>query len=743
MTGAHVVVSGLRSGTITDSTGNFHFSLPGKGDYTLKVSFVGCTTAERKLHIETIPVPPVLVTLEDLPTMMNEVSIVDERKDRWSVKAPMRMETIPMEMIRDNPGQQITNVLDYISGVNLSGTTGIFGGSQVISMRGLSGNDQGRTLILLDGVPLNKADGGTVNWNRINRDNIGEMVVIKGPGPAKYGSSAMGGVIEMNSVRPEQPVAGAISASYGTYETFQGHYSLGGSVKTGHKEDAVFYNLNGFYNRSAGYNPEIPEYLEPGDTFTTNTYLREAQIGISGGYQFSSGHRIEAGAEFYNDKRGRGMQIYETGGAYDQHKNYMVRFRYTGTRGRSGWNVAGYYNREGFRRMNEFMSDGEYTLYLVESARTDLGLSADYNFKAGQSHLFTLGGEYKKGSVYGQDIYYTSTDLITNAGEIELYGAYLQDEMSLANGKVRLNAGLRFNAAVFHDGLFTIDYPSYAVEYLEDFQDTLIPRHTWYGFDPKLSVQYMFNPGSRIYFSFGKGFRAPNLDDLCRSGKRSDSFRISNPALGPENLYNIETGADGTLFTRLHLSASVYYSLGVDFIYPVATGDSVNMGYKISPVTQKRNISRVHIFGGEADADLAILRNMHLTAGYTLSLSRISDYDPAVADSASDVEGKSLVDVPVNKLSAGFTWTNRILSVNLLYKYVGWRWINDTNTEDLLIGSAKFPAYQTVGFRVWHTFFKKLTVGLNVDNLFDEQYIDSRYQKCPGRMIFAEINFTI
>jgi outer membrane receptor protein involved in Fe transport len=112
-------------------------------------------------------------------------------------------------------------------------------------------------------------------------------------------------------------------------------------------------------------------------------------------------------------------------------------------------------------------------------------------------------------------------------------------------------------------------------------------------------------------------------------------------------------------------------------------------------------------------------------------------------DSTGDLTGKSLVDVPVNKVTAGFTWTNRILSVNLLYKYVGPRWINDMNTVDLLIGSAEFPGYQTVGFRIWHTFFKKMTVALDVDNLFDVRYVDSRYQQSPGRMIMAEISLNI
>ena len=738
----HITLTGSKTGTFTDTAGRYSLSLPGPGKYEVKFSFIGCKTLVKTISTSAKGENRLDIVLEENPVMMSEFEIVDSRKERKILETPMRMELISNQTIFENPGIQVTSVLDYVSGVNLSSTMGIFGSNQVVSMRGLSGDDQGRTLILMDGVPLNKADGGSVNWNRINRGNIGDIIVIKGPGPAKYGSNAMGGVIEMNTKSFEKPVEGLLTASYGSYETFRFNYALGGRFAPAHKPWGFFYNLNGFYNQSAGYNPEIPQYLEPADTFYTNTHVREALIAGRLGYQFKNGQQLEAGVEFYNDRRGRGIEIYETGGAYDQHKNYMVRMRYKGSSPKLKWDVAGFYNNEGFRRMNEFMSDGSYNLYLVESTRTDMGINAGLSWKPGKIQEFSAGVEFRQGGVYGQDIYYTSTDLITNAGKIELYSGYIQDELSMAKGKVRIDAGLRFNAAVFHDGLYTIEYPSYSVEYLKNFTDTLIPRHTWTDFDPKLSVQYKFNDVTRIYLSVAKGFRAPNLDDLCRNGKTSQGFKIYNPSLGPENLYSFETGGDLSLFKRLHLAASVYYSIGYDFMYLVATGDSVNMGYKIAPVLQTRNIGEVHLFGGELDAEYHFTNNISLTAGYTLSVSDIVKYGGPVVDSSNNLTGKSLVDVPVHKLTGGFSWNNKILSFNLLYKFVSSRWINDMNAPDPVLGVSKFPAYQTLSFRIWHTFFSKLTFALDVENLFDVRYIDSHYQQSPGRMIMAEADFT-
>jgi outer membrane receptor protein involved in Fe transport len=93
----------------------------------------------------------------------------------------------------------------------------------------------------------------------------------------------------------------------------------------------------------------------------------------------------------------------------------------------------------------------------------------------------------------------------------------------------------------------------------------------------------------------------------------------------------------------------------------------------------------------------------------------------------------------VNKVTAGVTWKNKIISLNLLWKYVGSRWINDQNEPDPVLLISKFPAYNTFNLRAWHTFFKRMIVALNIDNLFDVIYVDDRLQQSPGRMINAEI----
>jgi outer membrane receptor for ferrienterochelin and colicin len=108
-----------------------------------------------------------------------------------------------------------------------------------------------------------------------------------------------------------------------------------------------------------------------------------------------------------------------------------------------------------------------------------------------------------------------------------------------------------------------------------------------------------------------------------------------------------------------------------------------------------------------------------------------------------NLNGKYLTDVPMHMAVAGFTIKNKVLNINLLWKYTGERYINDVNEKDPYLLTMKYPAYQTFGVRLWHTFFKHLTTAINLDNIFDARFIDDRLQQSPGRMITGELTVTL
>jgi iron complex outermembrane receptor protein len=320
-------------------------------------------------------------------------------------------------------------------------------------------------------------------------------------------------------------------------------------------------------------------------------------------------------------------------------------------------------------------------------------------------------------------------------------GAFVMDEISLLNKKLLLNAGLRFDMAAFGDGAFTIEKPSYSIEYMLNFSDTAMKDNSWFALNPRFSAQYAFTGKTRTFFTIARGFRAPILDDLCRSGRQKYGFRLANPGLGPEYITSYEWGLDVKVIKYWQFAVSVFYSRGKDYMYAVSTGDSVNMGYTISPVYKMQNISAVDISGIEAEIAGSITQHLKAFFNYTRNFTRISEFIPNTpAD--PNLTGKHLTDVPDHQANAGLRFSHQWINSAITAKYVGKRWINDRNIPDVtFLLAPQYPAYFNLDIKFWKTIGRHWQIELGIENIFDEIHIDDRGQKTPGRFVMAGVGW--
>jgi iron complex outermembrane receptor protein len=113
----------------------------------------------------------------------------------------------PDDLIRNLPGMNLSRGQSTVTH-----PTG-----QSIGMRGIGSN---RALILVDGVPLNDAFGGWVNWSKVALPNVEQIELVKGGGSNLYGSYAMGGVINILTRVPDHDAA-RLEAGYGSFDTYR------------------------------------------------------------------------------------------------------------------------------------------------------------------------------------------------------------------------------------------------------------------------------------------------------------------------------------------------------------------------------------------------------------------------------------------------------------------------------------------------------------------------------------------
>lgn len=118
------------------------------------------------------------------------VTVVGE--DELEVRAPVRLG----DALADVPGLYVRGAA---MGTGFPGT-----GQGVLSLRGIPRTP--RTLVMIDGQPVNNALTGGINVAGIPLESIERVEVVRGPYSALYGGAAMGGVVNFLTGSPDRPL---------------------------------------------------------------------------------------------------------------------------------------------------------------------------------------------------------------------------------------------------------------------------------------------------------------------------------------------------------------------------------------------------------------------------------------------------------------------------------------------------------------------------------------------------------
>jgi outer membrane receptor protein involved in Fe transport len=263
---------------------------------------------------------------------------------------------------------------------------------------------------------------------------------------------------------------------------------------------------------------------------------------------------------------------------------------------------------------------------------------------------------------------------------------------------------------------------------------------SWHAVNPKWILAYTPSERSRYYLTAAKGFRAPVLDDLCRSARTMRGLRVANPELRPEHVFHFETGADQKIHQLFEIKWSAYYTSGNDFMQLLSTGDSVNLGYTIAPVYHTANISRVILFGGEAEVIGQVHPSLIVSMNYTYTHPTIDRFVPE-SDADIDLSGKYLANIPFHRFAMSARGNTKWVNASLTARYTGSRYIRDDNQVDMIyLLKDRFDPSLTLDFKIYRT-FNRFRVSIEIDNLTNQQYINNRGYKSPGRMIFLSVGY--
>ena len=167
----------------------------------LLVLLIAANVSAPSAHAQTVALPAEVVTATRTPQPAAQVAV--------SVRA------FDTEALRASPTATLDGALRSVPGFSLFRRSDSFSANptaQGVSLRGLGPSGASRSLVLLDGVPLNDPFGGWVAWTKVARENLARVEVVQGGGATAWGNAALGGVVQILTQQPSVQTTGATGA---------------------------------------------------------------------------------------------------------------------------------------------------------------------------------------------------------------------------------------------------------------------------------------------------------------------------------------------------------------------------------------------------------------------------------------------------------------------------------------------------------------------------------------------------
>ncbi len=226
--GVIVFIPQLKTGILSDSTGEYKFSDIPKGSYTVEARFLSYATERKQVTINGII--NLNFSLKDSSTITREVVIT-----AMGIETNIQRTAEPVTMVRHSLLVQgsSTNLVDAIS--TQPGISAITTGPG-ISKPEINGLGYNRVLTLLDGVRQEDFQWGDEHGILIDPYAVYDAEIIRGPASLQYGANAVAGVVSFKSQpameQGKSTIKGSVNSEYQSNNGLFGNsLNIGGNNK--------------------------------------------------------------------------------------------------------------------------------------------------------------------------------------------------------------------------------------------------------------------------------------------------------------------------------------------------------------------------------------------------------------------------------------------------------------------------------------------------------------------------------
>ena len=483
---AGVVLKNTNTGTSTDENGNFSINLP-EGKQTLVVQMIGYKTQEKTINVPKNGKVHLDFNLEEEMSSLDQIVVTGTKTFKRKTNSPVIVNVTDSKTLGNLQVCNLSEGLKFQPGLRVDTDCQTCNYTQ-LRMNGLQG---GYSQILINGRPIFSPLMGLYGMEQLPVNMIDRIEVVRGGGSSLYGSSAIGGTVNVLTKLPKNN-GYEINSFFQSVEGRANDFNLNGN--------ATFVSKDGKTGTTFFLTKRIRDmYDANGDNFSELPEMDNTSFGINSFYLFTDNQKLEFSLSNLNEYRYGGEMVekpaYLTKQSEERtHKIWMgnIDYQINFNEDKSTFITYAAFqhtNRDHYTGIfpdeaDDIQSHIENPPYGV-STNTTLQGGFQFNHQLDNffntKNVLTIGSEYISDKVLDEiPSYNYLVDQHTKN-----FGTFFQSDWDITKN-LNLLSGVRLDS--------------------HNFLDKLI-------LNPRLALLYKFKGTTQFRLSYGTGFRAPQAFD--------------------------------------------------------------------------------------------------------------------------------------------------------------------------------------------------------------------------------------
>lgn len=646
------------------------------------------------------------------PTVLDAAIITATRVSQSVREVPANVAVLGTADIQRSAARTVSDFLRVIPGY----TTKDYQSSvvshpsrQAPALRGLGGSSASRTLVLLDGVPMNEPFAGWVFWPRVPLALVKQAEVVRGGGAGVWGDRALGGVINLITDEPRENTL-TLTQTAGSFASSRSSaVATAKRGKVGALFAAEYFDTDGYINVPVGIRGAIDEKVDSRNsaffgkvTFEPTSSLR---LFVGGNYLDDFRHNgtaLRDNTTIARDLRGGGRLLTGDGSL----------FTATAYLGSSAY--ENFFTTEALDRQTETPNLNQFDVPTHSS-----GAQVQWSKELLHVHRLTLGTDlaFVDGEV-NEDFNFNAGSFASRRrvfGEQRLMGFYLQDALSLGD-RSRILASVRHDRFRNESARRTERNLRTNATTLDTAYASTSDSRTSYS----LGFRYQANRTTGLRASVYSSFRSPTLNELYKPFREAGNIiNEANPDLKPESLTGVDVGADLVLGSAVVTRLTGFYSVVRDPILEVTLALAGATGRNIAPCgfvpaggtcRRRENIDEFRTSGIEAELEARPNRYWTLAGSYSWNPTEITK-----AATQPQLVGKTARATATHQGTAIVGFDHPAISLGVTTRFVGSRFDDDVNALPL-------ESFVVTDLRVSRRLTSSANAFVTIENVFDREY---------------------